>query len=430
MSSDGKGGFDCWAGNGDPFACADGLTAKKSGKAVEDFLGLTWEHYTCCAAEADDPAPGACFDTPVECIEHAGLKRCWRTYVPDTISSPVRVVMDLHGYGGNMGANEQYTGWREIADAEGVVIVWPQGTAGLDGQSDPSPSWNAGQCCGASSDTAAGVDDVGFLREVAEMVAVAHGADVSRNVYWAGHSNGCAMAQRMAAQANDIVAAVGCHAMYLVLEDDQIQTASYADKPVPVINVHGTSDQVVGYDGFPDPSSPASAMSNLARWASLNGCPTPLEPEQHQVSQDLEVSWHEGCVGSTGETTEVELLTLPGVGHTPYQGFTSVATTQVCCSANHIPLARPCPRQLLNLRRKPRARSALSPNLRPTACTLLCTPTCCGKRKLFTRFGPFPNRIGQMVWDWMKRYPADNGAVAAVWWRPGSGIPVSRSFFL
>ena len=46
-SSDGRGGFDCWAGNGDPFSCADGLSAKKSGDQ-RDFNGLTYEHYTCC----------------------------------------------------------------------------------------------------------------------------------------------------------------------------------------------------------------------------------------------------------------------------------------------------------------------------------------------------------------------------------------------
>jgi poly(3-hydroxybutyrate) depolymerase len=43
-----------------------------------------------------------------------------------------------------------------------------------------------------------------------ENVAATHGADLERHVYWAGHSNGCAMAQRMAAEAPEIVAAVGC----------------------------------------------------------------------------------------------------------------------------------------------------------------------------------------------------------------------------
>ena len=298
-------GNDCYAPGNEAKTCAPGYHVKQHSA----------EHYTCCTSGS------------VECIQHGGLERCWRTYVPHKLSSPVRVVMDLHGYSNNMMQTELYTGWRQIAEAEGVVVVWPQGTAALAGQPDPNSSWNAGSCCGAASDKAAGIDDVGFLRKAAEAVAAAHGADVSRHVYWAGHSNGCAMAQRMAAQANDVVAAVGCHAAYLLLEDDQMPTAdSYGTKPVPVIHVHGTADGVVGYEGFPYPSSPFNAMNNLARWATLNGCPSPSAPKHHEVGNELKFLWHEGCAGST----EVELITLPGVGHSPYKGFdTRVATTQV-----------------------------------------------------------------------------------------------------
>ena len=48
-SSDGQGGYDCWAGNYDPFVCADGLTPKKTGETHE-WQGLTYEGYTCCSS--------------------------------------------------------------------------------------------------------------------------------------------------------------------------------------------------------------------------------------------------------------------------------------------------------------------------------------------------------------------------------------------
>ena len=48
MSGDGQGGYDCWAGNGDPFSCADGLAAKKTGETHE-WDGLIYERYTCCS---------------------------------------------------------------------------------------------------------------------------------------------------------------------------------------------------------------------------------------------------------------------------------------------------------------------------------------------------------------------------------------------
>ena len=48
-STDGRGGFDCWAGPlEEAFSCADGLTATKTGKTMQ-HQGLTFEHYTCCS---------------------------------------------------------------------------------------------------------------------------------------------------------------------------------------------------------------------------------------------------------------------------------------------------------------------------------------------------------------------------------------------
>lgn len=48
-SADGKGGYDCWAGNGDPFACSDEYVSKKTGKTVMAY-GSTYEEYRCCSS--------------------------------------------------------------------------------------------------------------------------------------------------------------------------------------------------------------------------------------------------------------------------------------------------------------------------------------------------------------------------------------------
>ena len=45
-----------------------------------------------------------------------------------------------------------------------------------------------------------------FLREMVGQVAAVHPVDANR-IYFSGHSNGCMMAQRMLAQASDLVAA-------------------------------------------------------------------------------------------------------------------------------------------------------------------------------------------------------------------------------
>ena len=54
---------------------------------------------------------------------------------------------------------------------------------------------------------------MGFLRALVAKVGQSHGT-VQKRVYVTGHSNGCAMAQRFANEASDLVTAVACMALY------------------------------------------------------------------------------------------------------------------------------------------------------------------------------------------------------------------------
>ena len=51
-SADGKGGYDCWAGHGDPFSCSDGYTSQKTGRTtVWEEDGKTYQEYECCTSK-------------------------------------------------------------------------------------------------------------------------------------------------------------------------------------------------------------------------------------------------------------------------------------------------------------------------------------------------------------------------------------------
>ena len=224
-----------------------------AGPCYDHAAGICGEDGAVSPSASDcDPLCDVCFpnsrcgqaELPF-CLDHDGLRRCWTVHAPASLASLPRLVVDLHGYGSVAPLSEAYTGWRELADQEGFVVVWPQGTTDLPGQEDPESSWNGGTCCGAAADNAAAVDDVGFLRAVVANVAARFGIDAGRHVYWTGHSNGCTMAQRMAAEAGDVVAAVGCMAMYLGMEDADFEDAYRANGPVPVLEVHGTHDRQV-----------------------------------------------------------------------------------------------------------------------------------------------------------------------------------------
>jgi len=66
-SSDGQGGHDCWAGNGDPYACTSGQ-ARLTGETTP-YAGKTYDDYTCCDA--------ACSDSRCRSSDGRGGHDCW-----------------------------------------------------------------------------------------------------------------------------------------------------------------------------------------------------------------------------------------------------------------------------------------------------------------------------------------------------------------
>eukprot|EP00808_Paulinella_micropora_P022230 g10644.t1 len=157
----------------------------------------------------------------------------------------------------------------------------------------------------------------GFLKFLVEYYIDEMGVDASR-IYVTGHSNGCAMAQRFAAEASQVVAAAGCHAFYLLTNFSK----NYVT--VPFIEVHGLEDDVVSYTkaytvppfGYVDGQN---AMDNLKMWAKANKCKGEPTLNASKVTgptgkQNVSVLTYERCQGGT----EVALVTLSPCGHLPF----------------------------------------------------------------------------------------------------------------
>jgi hypothetical protein len=49
-SPNGEGAVDCWAGNGEPYSCAEGYDSYKLTGETAESNGMTWNEYTCCSA--------------------------------------------------------------------------------------------------------------------------------------------------------------------------------------------------------------------------------------------------------------------------------------------------------------------------------------------------------------------------------------------
>ena len=277
-------------------------------------------------------------------ITHDGVARSWYTYVPASVAAAqavVPLVIDLHGlYGCVTGLHEQnYTGWLSKAEEFGFILVWPMAANEPIGENGftAGARWNVGACdeclcencvykgqgnfccrvdANATDVPSNNADDVGFLREVVAQVTAAHPVDTTR-VYVTGHSYGCWMAQRVLAQASDLVAAVACFAGFLALVNDlgvfPLTELSSDYTPRPLMVIYGTADITVPYapvHDLPGPYFTLGAEGNLALWGGYNGCPGLNATETLKDNYTL----HEiDCNGVVSALVEV-----PGVGHAPF----------------------------------------------------------------------------------------------------------------
>lgn len=256
-----------------------------------------------CARQSA-PAARLPVDSRRELI-HDGRTRTYYLHIPRLVdrTKPAPLVMVFHGGGGKAQNAIHTTKFNDLADEEGFIVVYPNGTGPRDLNVEVF-TWNGGTCCGNAM--LENADDVGFARAVLADVQSLAAVDGKR-VYAAGLSNGGIMAYRLACEAADVFAAIGSVA----------GTLNYApcepSRPVSVIHFHGTADEHLPYEGGYGPESIvqvdfASVQETMEIWAALNGCGT--QPVTGQFGEIRHEIWN-GCKSGSS----VELYTIIGGQH-------------------------------------------------------------------------------------------------------------------
>ena len=156
-------------------------------------------------------------------------------YVPISASASPPLVLNFHGLGGDGAGQAAYTGYPDLADAEGFVAAHPTGLLVETGDWGATRNWEGTASDGSSR------DDVQFVGDLIDRIAAQACIDESR-VYATGFSNGgyfsaqlvCEMADRIAAtfSVGGISHPDGCR----------------PSRPVAMGAVHGIDDEVVPFD--------------------------------------------------------------------------------------------------------------------------------------------------------------------------------------
>jgi polyhydroxybutyrate depolymerase len=226
----------------------------------------------------------------------SGVKREYLLYVPRSYnrSRPTPLIISLHGAGLWGAAQRDMSRWNDVADREGLIVVYPSGVGGKGVR-----VWHEEDG-----------RDVTFIAALIDTISAHFNIDPAR-VYANGLSNGGGMSFALSCTLPDRIAAVG-----LVASAQLLPFKWCPDRhPVPMINFHGTADLAAPYNGgtswvvLDDKRFP-SQLTWTANWAQRNGCgPNPLDST---VAAGVTRRTYTHCA----DGAEVVLYTIHGGGHT------------------------------------------------------------------------------------------------------------------
>ncbi len=192
---------------------------------------------------------------------------------------------------------QSLTQFNVLADQENFVVVYPYGEL---------RRWNDAS---VSTDQGLRVDDIGFISTLLDSLLDTDPIDFTR-VYAVGYSDGAFFSARLACELSSRITAIALVAGSMAA---QIARNCNPQRPVPVIQLRGTEDQIVPSEGFPGYLSTEEVTQT---WVEINGCnPTPGVtglPDKVDDGTSVTRFTYQHCL----QGAEVQLFQIQGGGHT------------------------------------------------------------------------------------------------------------------
>ena len=226
-------------------------------------------------------------------FDHNGVNRLYTLYKPDNLKEKAPLVFVLHGYTSNSTNIMNYSKMNEIADQNGFMVCYPQGTTNIyTGQTH----WNA------NLKEMSSVTDSEFLTDLAKKLQAEFNLS-EKNTFACGMSNGGFMSYSLGCERSDTFKAIASITGTMSGYDWN----NCNPNKVPVLQISGTNDMVVPMDG---------SMSLAGGWG---GAPK---------IQDIMNYW-----GDINECTQTQTQNLPDSDKTD-NSYVSIEK-KVDCFNNH-----------------------------------------------------------------------------------------------
>lgn len=252
----------------------------------------------------------------VDTMMFDGIPRYFRYYIPSGYSSSdtAELVVNMHGYGSNAIQQQGYSNMNAVSDTAGFIVIYPDGV---------NNAWNSFSIAVGSS-----ADDVGFINALMDTFIARYNIDTTR-MYACGMSNGGFMSYRLACELGDRLAAI---ASVTGLMDAGIMQSCNSGRPMPVLQIHGTDDATVPYNGG---TGLGSVDSTVAFWVNHNNCPTTAiidsVPDYNTTDNSTAIRYsYQFC----DSTTRVQLIKIVNGAHTWPGANIAIGTTNQDISAS------------------------------------------------------------------------------------------------
>ncbi len=202
-------------------------------------------------------------------------------YAPSGLKAKSPLLISCHGMNQDPNYQQENTHWEAVADTAGFVVVYPRGGTEMS-------TWDI-----------SGNKDTKWMTEIIAQMVKDYDIDEKR-VYLSGFSMGGMFTYNAMSKIADKIAA------YAPTSGTNVMGASKAQRPVPIIHPHGTTDDVLPYnqvEGF------------LKNYRDQFNCPSQAEVQDnypHQGEKATMYTW-----GPCDGGVYIKHMKLEGRGHMP-----------------------------------------------------------------------------------------------------------------